>query len=115
MKPIDYLNALIKRQEKDSAASVMVSELQLLKTFMEVEQAIEEGRAALAKAEQEVREGYLIRTGPMEWTVPKSTGRTSYQQVPKNGCADLTGIQQEVGKLIVPPRTTGLIDSGSES
>ncbi len=49
MKAIDYLTSLIDGQKMGLSIPVQVSELEMLKTFMEVEQIIADGHAALAE------------------------------------------------------------------
>ena len=83
MKAIEYLASLIAGQKMGSSLPVQVSELEMLKTFLEIEQTITAGRAALANAEPairlysqtdidaEVAAGTLVQTGPMEWRKPK--------------------------------------------
>ena len=94
MKAIDYLSSLIAGQKMGSSIPVQVCELEMLKTYLEIQQTMAEGRAALANAEpkkfsltntstgtlpqrvesifeamdKEVAAGRLVRTGPMEWT-----------------------------------------------
>ena len=93
MKAIDYLSSLIAGQKMGSSIPVQVCELEMLKTYLEIQQTMAEGRAALANAEpkkfsltntstgtlpqrvesifetmdKEVAAGRLVRTGPMEW------------------------------------------------
>ena len=51
MKAIEYLASLIAGQKMGSSLPVQVSELEMLKMFLEIEQTITAGRAALANAE----------------------------------------------------------------
>ena len=51
MKAIDYLSSLIAGQKMGSSIPVQVCELEMLKTYLEIQQTMAEGRAALAKAE----------------------------------------------------------------
>lgn len=93
MKAIDYLTSLIAGQKMGSSIPVQVCELEMLKTYLEIQQTMAEGRAALSNAEpkkfsltntstgtlpqrvesifeavdKEVAAGRLVRTGPMEW------------------------------------------------
>ena len=52
MKAIDYLSSLIAGQKMGSSIPVQVCELEMLKTYLEIQQTMAEGRAALANAEQ---------------------------------------------------------------
>ena len=52
MKAIDYLSNLIAGQKMGSSIPVQVCELEMLKTYLEIQQTMAEGRAALANAEQ---------------------------------------------------------------
>lgn len=54
MKAIDYLTSLIAGQKMGSSIPVQVSELEMLKTFMEAEQIIADGHAALAELKRGV-------------------------------------------------------------
>lgn len=54
MKPIEYLNSLIVGQEMGSSIPVQLSELKMLKTFLEIAETPAEGRAALAQPAQPV-------------------------------------------------------------
>lgn len=51
MKAIDYLTSLIAGQKMGSSIPVQVCELEMLKTYLEIQQTMAEGRAALANAE----------------------------------------------------------------
>ena len=51
MKAIDYLTSLIAGQKMGSSIPVQVCELEMLKTYLEIQQTMSEGRAALANAE----------------------------------------------------------------
>ena len=51
MKAIDYLSSLIAGQKMGSSIPVQVCELEMLKTYLEIQQTMAEGRAALASAE----------------------------------------------------------------
>ena len=48
MEAIEYIDSLIAGQKMGSSLPVQVSELEMLKTFLEIEQTIAKGRAALA-------------------------------------------------------------------
>ena len=52
MKAIDYLSSLIAGQKMGSSIPVQVCELEMLKTYLEIQQTMAEGRAALANAER---------------------------------------------------------------
>ena len=52
MRAIDYLSSLIAGQKMGSSIPVQVCELEMLKTYLEIQQTMAEGRAALAKAQQ---------------------------------------------------------------
>ena len=51
MKAIDYLSSLIAGQKMGSSIPVQVCELEMLKTYLEIQQTMVKGRAALANAE----------------------------------------------------------------
>lgn len=49
MKAIDYLNILIEGQKMGSSIPIQVSELEMLRTFLEMEKVFAEERALLSK------------------------------------------------------------------
>ena len=56
MKAIDYLTSLIAGQKMGSSIPVQVCELEMLKTYLEIQQTMAEGRAALVNALAQHRE-----------------------------------------------------------
>lgn len=64
MKAIDYLSSLIAGQKMGSSIPVQVCELEMLKTYLEIQQTMAEGRAAIANAEQQVPQWLPIETAP---------------------------------------------------
>ena len=64
MKAIDYLTSLIAGQKMGSSIPVQVCELEMLKTYLEIQQTMAEGRAALVNA--------LAQQGePVAWIKPE--------------------------------------------